>query len=116
MAIKTYPWVSAIGVIMVGTTHMTVKVVGKMVLCMVMSISSRTWGTAQLADYKDDPFFVSAGGQTLDVYGWPSPNFADFDADGDLDLLCGEFLDGFTYFENIGSRTKPNMLLVSSQR
>ncbi len=64
-------------------------------------------GTAQLADYKTDPFLVSAGGQTLDVYGWPSPNFADFDADGDLDLLCGEFLDGFTYFENIGSRTKP---------
>jgi hypothetical protein len=24
-----------------------------------------------------------------------------------LDLICGEFLDGFTYFENIGTRTKP---------
>ena len=32
---------------------------------------------------------------------------ADFDGDGDLDLLCGEFLDGFTYFENTGSRTRP---------
>lgn len=48
----------------------------------------------------------SAGGE-IDVYGWPSPNFADFDQDGDLDLLCGEFLDGFTYFQNTGSRTKP---------
>jgi hypothetical protein len=37
----------------------------------------------------------------------PSPNLADFDGDGDLDLLCGEFLDGFTYFENLGSRTEP---------
>ena len=29
------------------------------------------------------------------------------DYDGDLDLICGEFLDKFTYFENTGSRTTP---------
>jgi arylsulfatase A-like enzyme len=50
---------------------------------------------------------IQAAGVTLDVYGMPSPNFADFDADGDLDLICGEFLDGFSYFENTGSRNKP---------
>lgn len=46
-------------------------------------------------------------GVEIDVYGWPSPNYADFDGDGDMDLLCGEFLDGFTYFENEGTREVP---------
>jgi hypothetical protein len=54
-----------------------------------------------------EPIQVMADGKPVDVYGCPSPNFADFDADGDLDLLCGEFLDGFTYFENVGTRTEP---------
>ncbi|MEY4090385.1 MAG: hypothetical protein RJB55_2656, partial [Verrucomicrobiota bacterium] len=33
--------------------------------------------------------------------------WGDFDSDGDLDLICGEFRDGFTYYENEGTRTKP---------
>ena len=53
------------------------------------------------------PFLVEAGGKNIDTYGCPTPNFADFDRDGDLDLLCGEFLDGFTYFKNVGTRQKP---------
>jgi len=50
---------------------------------------------------------IRAGGEALDVYGLPSPNMDDFDGDGDLDLICGEFLDGFTWFENTGTREKP---------
>lgn len=50
---------------------------------------------------------IEADGKPVDVFGMPSPNLADFDGDGDLDLLCGEFVDKFTYFENVGTRTAP---------
>lgn len=50
---------------------------------------------------------IMAGERPVDVYGAPTPNMDDFDGDGDLDLICGEFLDRFTWFENVGSRKDP---------
>lgn len=66
----------------------------------------RNSGTTEKPAY-GPPVKVLAGNAPVETFGWPSPSFMDFDADGDLDLLCGEFLDGFTYFENIGTRTAP---------
>ncbi len=50
---------------------------------------------------------LEAGGNPIDVYGTPSPNMNDFDGDGDLDLICGEFVDKLTWFENTGTRENP---------
>jgi hypothetical protein len=66
----------------------------------------RNTGTTAAPNYAA-PAMVLADGKPVDTFGCPTPNFEDFDGDGDLDLLCGEFLDGFTYFENVGTRSAP---------
>lgn len=38
---------------------------------------------------------------------WSSLLPLDFDGDGDLDLICGEFVDRFTWFGNTGTRRNP---------
>ena len=53
------------------------------------------------------PVRLQAGGKDIDPYGMPSPMWGDFRGTGKLDLICGEFRDGFTFYENTGTRTKP---------
>lgn len=50
---------------------------------------------------------LAAGDGEVDVFGAPSPCFADWDGDGDKDLVCGSFLDSLTYFENVGGPARP---------
>ena len=53
---------------------------------------------------------IEADGRPIDVYGNPSPNFADFRGNGVKDLICGEFLDGLTYYQNVGDEKNPRFL------
>ncbi len=73
----------------------------------------RNIGSSEKPNY-EDPVKLSAGGKVIDGFGMPSPSFADFDGDQDLDLITGEFLDGFTYYENSRSRTEPQLRIRSS--
>jgi hypothetical protein len=66
----------------------------------------RNTGTTEKPVYAD-PVKIHAGGKPVDPFGMPSPMWGDFDGDGDLDLMCGEFRDSFTYYENVGTRTQP---------
>jgi hypothetical protein len=66
----------------------------------------RNTGTTEHPQYSKAQMILATG-KPVDVYGMPSPNFADFDGDGDLDLICGEFVDKFTWFENVGTRSRP---------
>jgi hypothetical protein len=50
---------------------------------------------------------VTAGGEKIDTYGITGANFNDFDGDGDLDIITGEFVDRLTWFENVGTRNQP---------
>ncbi|MBR4652154.1 MAG: VCBS repeat-containing protein [Kiritimatiellae bacterium] len=46
-------------------------------------------------------------GQPVEVFGNAAPMLEDWDGDGDLDIITGDFMDDYTYFENIGTRTSP---------
>ena len=67
----------------------------------------RNIGSDEAPRYEDAKMLTDVDGAKLETFGWPSPNFVDFDGDGDLDLLCAEFRDTLQYSENVGTRTEP---------
>ena len=57
------------------------------------------WGTPMLLRIEN--------GDPVEVFGNASPMLEDWDGDGDLDIISGDFRDNWLYFENIGTRTAP---------
>lgn len=64
-------------------------------------------GTNETPVYEKPQKLRTTDGSYIDLFGWPSPNFADFTGDGKIDIICGEFRDGFTFFKNLGTREAP---------
>lgn len=54
------------------------------------------------------PVHVLAGGKPIENFSISGANFEDFDGDGDLDIIIGEFVDRLSWIENTGTRTKPD--------
>ena len=64
-------------------------------------------------DDANAPAFVERTGAAnpfdgLDVAYYARPALADFDRDGDLDLVCGTETGRFRFFQNVGSATSPS--------
>lgn len=64
-------------------------------------------GAVATAEWERPVLLRHPDGSLLKTNGSPIPMAADWDGDGDIDLLCGEFIDGFFFFENVGTATSP---------
>lgn len=67
----------------------------------------RNIGSNEIPIYDKPVMLKDEKGANLETFGWPNPNFADWDGDGDLDILAIEFRDTLQYSENVGTRTEP---------
>ncbi len=68
---------------------------------------SRDVGSGKEHVYSEPVQLRTPEGNPILVNGNPSAVVADWDGDGDWDIVSGDFIDYLTYFENIGTFEKP---------
>ena len=61
-------------------------------------------GTPEAPGWQEN---ITLFGGVIDVGGASSPFFYDFDADGDLDMICGSQMGDIVYYENVGTASAP---------
>lgn len=68
-------------------------------------------GFIKLYENQEGKYFykgkIMVGEKALETFGAPGANMADFRGNGKLDIICGEFLNKLTWFENIGTQKMP---------
>lgn len=76
-------------------------ITGIMVTCFIVSAG------AQIPAF-EEPVYIYAGGNVIDVGSYGSPFTYDWDGDGAKDLIMGQFDSGkIRFFKNIGTQYNP---------
>lgn len=64
-------------------------------------------GDGETARYAKPEKIYLENALPLETFGWLHALFEDWDGDGDLDIIANDFMDTLTFFENVGTRTRP---------